>query len=260
MRLSSEAAARVQSECEQVLPRLTTLGAHLVTNLLPALKSDKAREYLSQGLCRRLGLVRRCIENVFAIFPPDRQTLLSRNELSDVQINLHAFVVNVYGSLDNLAWVYVAEKGLDKEVHQKEIGLFNKKTQRHLPAELCEYLNTKIIEKWFNEYAKNFRDALAHRIPLYVPPASFTPADQARWEELEAQLWEAILGHEFDEVERLEQEKGSIGTVYAAFLHSLSDAESRPVQLHAQLLCDALTVVEVAEKVTKHLPLRSPAA
>ena len=260
MRLSQEAAARAQREYDQIVPRLTKVVAYLSMNVFTVLKSARAREYLSQGLCRRINIIRRCVENVFAIFPPDRVRLLSRDELSDVQINLHAFVVNVYGVLDNLAWVYVTENGLENELRRNDIGLFSKKTQGHLPLALREYLTTSPIATWFNDYAKNFRDALAHRIPLYVPPAGFTKDDEERWDRLEGEISVAILAQQFEQVERLEEEKANVGMVYAAFLHSLSDVGARPVQLHAQMLSDALTVLEVTEKVAKELPSRANAA
>jgi len=55
------------------------------------LKNEKAREYLLQGAARRLKTLTRCIINIFTIFPTERVELLSKEELIDIDINLHAF-------------------------------------------------------------------------------------------------------------------------------------------------------------------------
>ncbi len=72
----------------------------------------QAREYARHGFARRLKTLARCIENVFRILPPDRTALPTRDELSDAVINLQAFVFNAFGCADNLAWIWVREKGV----------------------------------------------------------------------------------------------------------------------------------------------------
>jgi hypothetical protein len=53
----------------------------------------------------------RCIQNVFALIQPERQELPTVDELSDATINIQSFVFNSYGAIDNLAWIWVSEKG-----------------------------------------------------------------------------------------------------------------------------------------------------
>ena len=50
----------------------------------------EVRKYLNHGVGRRLSILKRSIEKVFEIFPPDRQDKLSRDEVTSVQIFLHA--------------------------------------------------------------------------------------------------------------------------------------------------------------------------
>ncbi len=97
------------------------------------LKNEKSREYLMAGVNRRLNVLARCIENIFEIFPVDRSELLARDELTDLDINLHAFFVNVSGILDNLAWVFVCEnellgKSKEGKLTKNNIGLFKEET------------------------------------------------------------------------------------------------------------------------------------
>lgn len=100
------------------------------------------------------------------------------------------FDSTIHGVPDNLAWVYVLEKGLT--LNPTQIGLFKKTTQEYLPQEICTYLASKEIKRWHQEYAKNYRDALAHRIPLYVPPSTWSPEHEQKYRELHNQIEQAI--------------------------------------------------------------------
>jgi hypothetical protein len=85
---------------------------HLVEHYtLLNLANSRAKEFATQGYPRRLKIIVRCMHNVFTLIPPDRETLPSRDELSDATINIQSFVFNVFGSIDNLAWIWVCEKG-----------------------------------------------------------------------------------------------------------------------------------------------------
>ena len=48
-----------------------------------------------------------------------------------------------------------------------------------------DYLNSEPIINWYSDYSKNYRDALAHRIPLYVPPSVLNKDDEKEYFELE---------------------------------------------------------------------------
>ncbi len=249
MRLSPEQAQTVAAEFQPTAGRLDVAAHSVLAELVPLAKNEKAIEYLSQGVGRRIKTTRRCLENVFNIFPPERTQLLEIEELNDLQINLHAFVMNVYGILDNIAWVYMLEQGRASTTtgDRTSVGLFNKRTQQHLSESLRSYLNSKLLS-WFEEYAKNYRDALAHRIPLYVPPYTVRPQDSVKWQELGSRIQLAITKGDITEVSRLRAEQDSLGTICGAFSHLLSD-NARPLLLHHQMICDALTVSELIEKV-----------
>jgi hypothetical protein len=53
----------------------------------------------------------------------------NRNVLHDAQINIQAFIANVYGCIDNLAWVWVHEGGLEKKIGRMRVGLREKHTE-----------------------------------------------------------------------------------------------------------------------------------
>jgi hypothetical protein len=69
--------------------------------------NERAREYLRSGVGRRLRVLHRTLSNMFELFPVETVQPLDRDDLDDAQINLHAFIMNLYGLFDNLAWAFV---------------------------------------------------------------------------------------------------------------------------------------------------------
>lgn len=224
--------------------------------LVPSLTVGRAQEYVLHGICRRLKIIRRCIDNIFSIFPVERKEFLREEERSDLEINLHAFIINIDGLQDNIAWVYVMEKSLEKVVKRGRlgVGLFNKNTQDHLPAELRAYLESDRMVSWHKRYAQNYRDALAHRIPLYVPPSIMTPADVQKYQALDTQILDAMNTPDFERTETLMEEQKTVGSICAAFLHSYSDMDaSPPVYFHPQVIIDAKTAMEIVSVVRRNM-------
>jgi len=86
------------------------------------LNTQKAREYLLHGVGRRLRIIDRCCENIATVYPPDRKAKLTRAELADIGINLHAFFINISGYFDNLAWIIVFEKKQEKNIDKKMLA------------------------------------------------------------------------------------------------------------------------------------------
>jgi hypothetical protein len=184
-------------------------------------ENAKSHEYISQGFVRRLGTLQRCIENVYSIYPPERSDIPSREEWVDLAINLQSFVFNIFGCIDNLAWVWATERQLMTEsggsLRPMDISFQKKLLRKTLPAEFRDYLDS--LRDWFRNM-EDFRHALAHRIPLYVPPYTVAPADVERHNELEKQKGQAIERRDFNEWERLDAEQTSLGTFTPAMTHS----------------------------------------
>lgn len=132
-------------------------------------KNEQSKHYSEQGFARRIQVLRRCIDNVFKIIPPGTVKVPSKARLHDAQINIQAFLANVYGIVDNLAWIWVYERDLSASIPRRHVGLGkeNKAVRSSLSVELQSYLDT--MDEWF-DYLSDFRHALAHRIPVYIPP------------------------------------------------------------------------------------------
>lgn len=213
-------------------------------------KSPRAREYLHNGVGRRLELLQRCVTNIFRIIPLDRSHHFEREELADLNINLHAFLLNVYGTLDDLAWVVVLEATQSEVKRRQDVSLYGRVVQKHLPEETTRFLEK--MKSWHDNYIKNFRDSLAHRIPAYVPPMGLTDEEAKRSEELEKEILQRITQHDFSAAETLEDEQSALGSLMPVFAHSFGDADaSSPVYLHNQVIVDLKTVVAIIRAVCR---------
>lgn len=241
-----EVLADIEKQYSSSIRELEEKRYWLVSIFSQGLSNKKSKEYLLEGVCRRLGVILKCCKNIFEIFPPQRTKLLSNDELCNININLHAYMTNVYGLLDNLAWVYVIEHQLlDLANQKKSIGLFLKDTQKHLPKKLSDYLNSNSTKAWFKDYVQHYRDALAHRIPLYIPPFTVLKSNSDKYSQLNQLAWdELFLNGNIDRMNQLHSERDSLTSICAVFLHSSYNEASKPLALHPQIVCDLLTILE----------------
>ncbi len=109
--------------------------------------------------------------------------------------------MNVFGALDNLAWIWVSEKSL--AIDQMKIGLGPKckAVRASFSPEMQDYLSK--LEPWF-AHIVDFRDALAHRIPLFVPPYCVPDANDDEYMALDARK---LATRDADEYERIKAEQ-----------------------------------------------------
>jgi hypothetical protein len=253
-------------QIEALETQFTTIGADLLdlyaTNAQfgQTLVSAGAREHLLQGVSRRLNVLRGCLVNVFDLFPVSATTPIGYERLYDVQINLHAFVINLCGVFDNYAWSFIYQHGLEAEFpNPRSVGIFTNKVQRFLPDAICDYLQAPDIRNWHRDYLKNYRDALAHRIPLYVPPSVLNPEKEARFRDLEAEINAAVRNHDWDRRDQLWEEQSQLGSPCFSFVHSFNETgASRDVLLHPQMLSDAMTVIAFGRIYLAHCNSRRP--
>lgn len=217
--------------------------------------SAKAQEHASQGFARRLKILKRTIENVFEKLPPERVEVPERDEVTDATINIHAFLFNVFGSLDNLAWIWVHEKGVvtddGKPVSPMQVGLGSKckVVRKSFHPDFVDYLKT--LDRWFAGM-ESFRHALAHRIPLYIPPYTVDPKNLDEYRRLDRLMSEAVRRVDFAENERLSAEQMKLVKFSPLYSHSF-EGKSPQVRFHYQLLADFATVHELGKRLIVEL-------
>jgi hypothetical protein len=249
---SDEALKEIKAEYQTINGKLN----HLVEEYsFLSLKNSRAKEFSTQGYPRRLKIIVRCIDNVFRIIPPDRSALPSRDELSDTTINIQGFVFNVFGSIDNLAWILVLEKGRKlpdgRPIPDTHIGLGpnNKGVRATLSKEFQNYLTR--LDNWF-AHITDLRHALAHRIPLYIPPYVIQAADEIAYKDFEAKMADAIRKHDFASYDQLSVEQMKLGRFRPWVQHSFEE-NAVPIVFHAQMLADFNTVEELGRKMLDEL-------
>jgi len=254
MAYSKDFQFKLSNERDQVLQSLKDLQLKAIAIGQPLDVDTRLREHLLHGVARRLDVMHNTIDNVFTLFPLETLKPLHPTTLANVEINLHAFVMNVYGIFDNWAWTYVLCHDLESSIgDHRKIGLFHAATRRTLPPPLRAYLMSSDMDEWHKKYAKSFRDALAHRIPPYVPPAQFTPEDSRRYNALEAEKIVCIKQHRWDRLTEIEKEQADIGEPCFKFLHAYTEVTPPTVlMLHPQMVTDAMAVVEFGNLFFAH--------
>ncbi len=244
----SKSYSQIQIKCEN----LTEPYLNYYNN------TAEAREYATHGFCRRLKTMTRCIDNIFRLLPPELSNFPKEKDKLDAEINIQAFIFNAFGALDNLAWIWVEEKEITtkncNKLSNHNVGLIYKFTDQEkdkykilrdkFSNEFQNYLTS--LEQWFSNLT-NFRHALAHKIPLYIPPT--VPYSQVEdYNKLVRQKEQANLA-KFKTIS-IQQEQLKI---YAPLIsHSIQSTEDT-VYFHPTLLSHFLTIEEIAIKFLKEL-------
>lgn len=216
--------------------------------------NERAKEYAVHGLSRRLSGLVRCIENTFRAIPPELDGVPTSDAVHDTEIQVQAFITNVFGCLDNLAWVWVLERNTTKPdgepIPPEWIGLrtTNKLVRKSLSGALRKHLEH--AASWF-AYLEDYRHALAHRIPLYIPPFAIDPRNEARYHEFEESITRLIIDGQLDEAAALKKERDGLKFFRPFIVHSWG--ETRPMEFHVQMLADFKTIEAISAKLLDEL-------
>jgi len=253
MPYSAEQIADFSKSLEEWIARESNLSESLIVR---AYKHERSRTLAAQGATRRLHTLIRCIEQVYALVPPDTVSPPGV-DINDAAVWLQAFMINTYGVIDNYARLWVWEADIQhrgKPIKPTNIGLTPANTivRESLSAEMQAYLAS--TNDWF-AYLENYRHALAHRVPLYIPPKSMDDDAAEEWRRLEAESFEARKARDMDRYEQLRGQQSLLGAFQPWMMHSYGSHESdgKPVPFHSQMICDLASVVEIGEKMVHEL-------
>jgi len=218
-------------------------------------KHEEAQESAHQGFLRRLNMLKHCIETIFTSLPPDSTDLPSRDDLSDASMALHAFVINVFGCADNLAWVLVKELPITKDdgrdLPKREVALrqLNGIVRGAISDEFRTYLES--IDEWFS-YLESYRHSLAHRVPLYIAPFIITDEDRPEYDRLDAERSQASQRGDYEAWEQLDAEQEQLGFFRPIMSHSPSEPLNH-VLFHPQMILDYNTIAELSKRVLREI-------
>jgi hypothetical protein len=213
------------------------------------LRNTRAKEFMLHGVLRRVFILYRCIQNMFRLFPPDRAAKLLDEDRYDLEINLHCFLINIYGVIENLALSIAYENGIiasstTERSMRVQVGLFKPEFRRRLNPVLRKYVEASGLHQWFNEYAKLFRDALVHRIPPYMPPSGLDAQDREEYAALNEKLAELSRHGWSPEYANTVERMAGLGKASPFYVHSFSEY-AKPVYIHPQLIADFRTIEEL---------------
>ncbi len=244
---TDEAISEIKRTFWTVEDRADKIAIHYTHH---AYRSPRGAEFAQQGFVRRVRILQRCIQNVFELIPPDTVDRVPLWILADTQINIQAFYANVYGCSDNLAWVWAHETGLADKIDRKRVGLRNHNVdlRKTLSVEMQAYLTS--LDQWF-AYIVDYRDALAHRIPLYIPERVGAENVDA-YNALTAQMTEAANEMDFFKYDSLHAKQEQLLDFQPYITHSIIDATTH-VAFHAQMLTDFRTIEEIGDKMLSEI-------
>jgi hypothetical protein len=252
MSFSAENLEKLHAEAATIGPRFLALQEAILTHTY---RTVRAKEFAQHGFARRVKTIARAIRRFNEILPPERADLPSSDELTDAVAYVQAHVFNVFGAMDNLAWIWVQEKRLTKANGQplpdSYVGLRvgNALVRQSFSQDFHSYLRT--LDAWF-EMQEDFRHALAHRIPLYIPPY-IVPTEQAeKYNQLEEAMAAAFGVLDPEQYEALKAEQKALVVFRPWMTHSFSE-EAKHVVIHFQVLQDFLTVEETAFRLLAEL-------
>ena len=251
---SPEALEQLRGELDEALTKSNSL---IKVYLSLQFTNEHAKEFAHHGFARRIGTLARCIANVFEIFPPEFNGIPSKAQRHDATINIQAAIFNVFGTIDNLAWIWVEEKQIRMPngdvLNKKYVGLrnHNKLVVNTFSEGFRTYLAN--LDDWFT-HLENYRHSLAHRIPLYIPPYLIPDGREDEYRELENRSQAALLAGNNDEYERLRVEQTRMRFWRPIMTHSFSEGAT-PVVFHPTLLTYFKTVEEIATKMKEELRL-----
>jgi hypothetical protein len=214
-----------------------------------------AQEYARHGFVRRIHTLMRALARIFEVLPPDVAEIPERDTVLDATINVQAFVFNTFGCLDNLAWTWVAERGArsrkGRTLRPSQIGLGpnSEEVRASFSPGFRAYLDG--FEAWFR-HLENFRHALAHRIPLYIPPHTIPTNLEDEYNRLEVASAAAMAAGDRATYFKCRSKQFRLGVFQPMILHSLSQ-HSATIWLHPQVLTDFNTVEDIAQKFLDEL-------
>lgn len=211
-------------------------------------KNVETHEYVFHGLLRRMDIMHRCIQNVYALCQPEGVQGLGRDGVVDATINVQCFVFNTYGCIDNAAWIFVKETGIHVGKNS-QVSFDKPEIKSHMSSAFLKYFQG--LHMWL-KYLKDFRHAMAHRIPLYIPPFCLDDCEAEQFVGIQGKIDADISGGVYSAVDELQGQQDKLGRFVPVFAQSFKD-ESRCVVFHAQVIAYWNTVVELSLKLLDEL-------
>ncbi len=198
---------------------LNKLLADALTMLDAVTFSASTEHFLRFGIMRRTRMLISSFRGFQSIIMPDRTAPLALDQSDQACQHLNAIYIDILGLLDNYAWTMVHHAGEEKTRSSKPmaIGLFKEAFKRD-PALAAAADALAPFAAW-EEDVKTRRNPAAHRMPLYVPSASYTAEEQLEYARYDREISAALRAQELEKLAELEAAQRRVGTFLSVFLH-----------------------------------------
>lgn len=222
-------------------------------------RSERGYEHAYHGLLRRSATISHCLQAVFQQIPPRLEGIPESRSIANAEALIQASIFNLFGALDNLAWIWISESNLRRENGQelprRQIGLGP--GYDVVRASLSQTVRDELtaLNDWF-AHIEDFRHALAHRIPLYIPPYAIPEAAVEEYNQLSHQM---RLARNRDEYSELERRQMTLVHFSPVITHSIFDQPAQKVRFHPQLIANFRTLRQITESIfleIDKLPMR----
>lgn len=182
------------------------------------------------------------------VYPPNLAHAC-RDIVRDAELLIQAFIMNVFGALDNLALIWALERKIlrrDGNALSRTETVFVGSRRKVIYDSLTPNIKAIIDDasEWFAQIGA-YRHGVAHQIPVYIPRL-FSNADLADAERLGAAIEAELANGERATAFQLMDERHQLGD-YGGWM--ALGGKDRPMMLHPQMVCDLATVVNLAEVI-----------
>jgi hypothetical protein len=222
--------------------------------LVHEFKKELAAEFAREGLVRRIDTLLRCVEVVFRLLPPALEKAPANSDAMDATIYIQSFVYNIFGCLDNLAWVWVTEKdvrgadGASLDRMKVGIGEKDRTVRQTFSKKFLKFLESR--DDWVREMVE-LRTSLARRVPLYMSPIHIPAERLAEYTRLVGASADALQRNDRGSAEAFSATANALGSWQPVMTHSfLKDAQIvafHPILLQACLIIDEMGREMLAE-------------
>ena len=215
------------------------------------LTNKNAKYFMLYGAARRANLIFSAYQEIRSIAYEKRAQPLSQ----DNQVTLSQAINNIYihllGILDNFAWCLLYERQADlaDKLHRNDVGLFSTKFRKQLVV-FPEIADEIMVHDSWHKDVKERRDPVAHRIPLYVPPAQLTSDQAEHYSAVSNQYHDSLKDLRLDEAEQILDQIDSIGSFLPYFIHH---PEEPHIPIYPTIPADLSHLIRIGNTVTKGL-------
>jgi hypothetical protein len=136
------------------------------------LRCESAKEFLHQGVGRRLFMLKACVDSISTIYSEHRTQPIDEGEAAVLSQNINFFYANLFAIVDCIAFVFAYEDpgyAIDRtrRADLKKVGLFNREFRAEI-GKLSKWADLPKVKVWYDAIV-DLRHPVAHRIPLYFP-------------------------------------------------------------------------------------------